>query len=53
MNMPELLSWAVNSKSGIAISKHQETQTQAEDEVGNLKARLSYWTNVLKAPEED
>ena len=53
MNMPELLSLAVNSKMGIPISKEEKTEEEAKNEAGNLLDRLAYWEGVLKESEED
>lgn len=51
MNMPELLSLAVNSKMGIAICSGEKSEYDATSETADLRARLSHWSNVLKERE--
>ena len=51
MNMPELLSIAVNSKAGMAIAKHEKSEYEATSEIADLNARLEHWKNILKEPE--
>lgn len=51
MNMPELLSIAVNSKAGMAISKHEKYESETVSEIADLNARLEHWKKVLKEPE--
>ena len=51
MNMPELLSIAVNSKAGLAIVKREKSEYEATREIADLNARLEHWKNVLNEPE--
>ena len=51
MNMPELLSLAVNSKAGLAIMRKEKTEDEAKSEILDLQKRLNHWNNVLKEPE--
>lgn len=51
MNMPELLELAVNSKTGIAIAKHEITEEEGKRVSQDLQNRLQHWKNVLKEPE--
>ena len=51
MNMPELLSIAVNSKAGMAIAKGEKSEYEATGEIADLNARLEHWKNVLNEPE--
>ena len=52
MNMPELLSLAVNSKKGMAIAKGEKSEYEASREVADLNARLEHWKAVLKENED-
>ena len=51
MNMPELLSLAVNSKAGLAILRGEKQEYEATSEIADLQARLKHWSTVLKEPE--
>ena len=51
MNMPELLSIAVNSKAGLSIAKGEKSEYEATSEIADLNARLNHWKKVLKEPE--
>ena len=48
MNMPELLSLAVNSKAGMFIAKGEKSEHDATSEISDLNARLEHWKGVLK-----
>ena len=48
MNMPELLSIAVNSKAGLSIAKGEKSEYEATSEIADLNARLNHWQEVLK-----
>lgn len=51
MNMPELLSLAVNSKMGISIKRDEKSEKDATSETEGLRDRLAYWERVLKEIE--
>lgn len=51
MNMPKLLSLAVNSKAGMSIMRNEKSEEEAISEIDILQKRLNHWSNVLTEPE--
>ncbi len=51
MNMPKILSLAVNSKTGMKIIKKEMPENTAKAETEDLQARLKHWEEVLEEPE--
>lgn len=52
MNMPELLSIAVNSKAGLQIAKGEKSEMEALSEISDLNTRLLHWKEVLQEKED-